>query len=755
MEFQYLSDSNARVILSAFQMSPEELPGYAHLSRGTNSQALSECLDKSTQIITPSGLVTIEEFLGGNNSVDTTLWNGTSWVGARVFTTGKKKLTQTVLNNGISIKTSPDHSFRVVGEDGEPTWKTQSELRVGDYVLVNKTPVEGIGQIPSYNGQQLTPEMMEVLGWLTGDGNIQANRETSHSLKFFYHHSKEADIWGRHVNAVQHEKKISSEEAESIKEMYGFKSVADRRIWTTVNDSDFVRWLFSIGFKSSSEGKVVPSFISTLPEEYRSAFLRGLFSADGGISKASCGSVILTAAHDDIRHGVRQLLLTLGIRTRFSEGTTKQVFKNGSERETVVGRNKLYIKDKRAFFERVGFLQDHKQPLPKWLEGHEASEKLPLATQIKYFKKLLDSNLPRPLKRNLYGFEVENTKKRCSVSRMLSLLDKAGIEKPTWLEQYHCEQVESLTTFNEFVEMADVTMYDDTHAFIANGMVVHNSNNEYKLSAARDVGIRPLLSHFQDFLNERLFPLIDEELSKLCYLRLVGLDAETPEKEAVRIQQDAPIHMTFDDVLQTVEKRHIGRELGGKFPFNPQWQQAAQTYLTFGEIQEAFFGKEGAAKNPENQWYQNPMWFQWKSLQLQMQQFQMQQQQMQQQQQMAQQQAMAQQQGGPEQGPEGGGPEGGGQAPEGQEQPQEGQPQGQPQEGQQEQQAEPLTRNLGELQMALGKAEHQLNHTQKETLAYQRKMVNHYMDTFERDKKEAMKNIVKLATEHYEEVKDK
>jgi hypothetical protein len=109
-------------------------------------------------------------------------------------------------------------------------------------------------------------------------------------------------------------------------------------------------------------------------------------------------------------------------------------------------------------------------------------------------------------------------------------------------------------------------------------------------------------------------------------------------------------------------------------------------------------------------------------------------------------------------GPEGdGGPEGGGgQAPEGQEQAQEGQPQEQaPQGQQQEQQAEPLTRNLGELQMALGKAEHQLNHTQKETLAYQRKMVNHYMDTFEKDKKEAMKNIVKLATEHYEEVKDK
>src|SRR5579872_4144841 len=42
MEFQYLMDMNARVILSAFQMSPEELQGWTYLSRGTNNQALSE-----------------------------------------------------------------------------------------------------------------------------------------------------------------------------------------------------------------------------------------------------------------------------------------------------------------------------------------------------------------------------------------------------------------------------------------------------------------------------------------------------------------------------------------------------------------------------------------------------------------------------------------------------------------------------------------------------------------------------------------
>jgi hypothetical protein len=40
-EFQFLYDNVARTILSAFSMSPDELPGMGHLSRGTNQATLS------------------------------------------------------------------------------------------------------------------------------------------------------------------------------------------------------------------------------------------------------------------------------------------------------------------------------------------------------------------------------------------------------------------------------------------------------------------------------------------------------------------------------------------------------------------------------------------------------------------------------------------------------------------------------------------------------------------------------------------
>lgn len=42
MEFQYLADLNKRMVLAAFQTSPDEIAALSYLSRGTNSQSLSE-----------------------------------------------------------------------------------------------------------------------------------------------------------------------------------------------------------------------------------------------------------------------------------------------------------------------------------------------------------------------------------------------------------------------------------------------------------------------------------------------------------------------------------------------------------------------------------------------------------------------------------------------------------------------------------------------------------------------------------------
>ena len=150
------------------------------------------------------------------------------------------------------------------------------------------------------------------------------------------------------------------------------------------------------------------------------------------------------------------------------------------------------------------------------------------------------------------------------------------------------EQVVDIVDKNEKEEMVDVEVFDNTHAFVLQGMVVHNSNSEFKLTAARDTGLRPLIMKWEEFFNHRLFPLMDPELSQLCVISLSGLDAQSRDQEAVRLQQETGLHMTYDEVRKGVDKPIVGERMGGEFPFSERYQLIADKYLTAGELVSNF-----------------------------------------------------------------------------------------------------------------------------------------------------------------------
>jgi hypothetical protein len=150
-----------------------------------------------------------------------------------------------------------------------------------------------------------------------------------------------------------------------------------------------------------------------------------------------------------------------------------------------------------------------------------------------------------------------------------------------------------------------------------NNQALSESNNEYKMEAARDLGIRPLLAEFEDFVNSTLFPLLDEQLAKLCRVRLIGLDALTQEKEAIQLQGDAPLHMTTNQILSKVEKKPLPKAMCGDFLLNPQWQANIDKYVPVGAILEEFLGIAGASKDPKWQYVRDPFWFQAQQMQMQ------------------------------------------------------------------------------------------------------------------------------------------
>lgn len=144
----------------------------------------------------------------------------------------------------------------------------------------------------------------------------------------------------------------------------------------------------------------------------------------------------------------------------------------------------------------------------------------------------------------------------------------------------------------------------------SNQQALSEANNEWKLTAARDTGIRPLINHWQNFLNNKILPLIDPELSQLCDILLAGFDAETREKESQRLQTDQPIHMDYDEVMEETGKEPVGPSMSGEIPFNEFYRQAMDNYNFIGEIESYFMDSPGATIDPVNNYKRDQFFFQ-------------------------------------------------------------------------------------------------------------------------------------------------
>lgn len=144
----------------------------------------------------------------------------------------------------------------------------------------------------------------------------------------------------------------------------------------------------------------------------------------------------------------------------------------------------------------------------------------------------------------------------------------------------------------------------------SNSQTLSESDNSFKLEAARDSGLVPLLQHFETFFNQRLIPIIDPILAKIVVLKFAGLDAESKEQEATQLQQNMPTHMTYNEVLQHVDKPAMPAYLCGNIPFNERVQLLWDKLSNVGEIKEFFTGSIGSTLDPMLRYKRDPFFLQ-------------------------------------------------------------------------------------------------------------------------------------------------
>lgn len=146
------------------------------------------------------------------------------------------------------------------------------------------------------------------------------------------------------------------------------------------------------------------------------------------------------------------------------------------------------------------------------------------------------------------------------------------------------------------------------------------SSNEWKVTASRDRGLRPILNRIEMIINEEVLPLYSKNLSEKYHFCFVGLDAETRMEETARIQGEVSLHTSLNEARKEAKKDPI--PFGGNLILNPLLIQTLMQSMPFGVWVETFIGMEGASQRPDLQFFANASWFQWQTFSLQMMQMQ-------------------------------------------------------------------------------------------------------------------------------------
>lgn len=472
--------------------------------KGVDWHNMQSCLAGDTLIWTADrGAVGVAEYLAGASRKQARVWTGVRWSDADVFKTDEPKiLCHTTLRDGTVIDSSPDHRFRVVDEAGRLAWRAQCELQVGDYVLLNKKSYETGTVLRLPSGQAMGEDLAEVLGWATGDGSFDFGGSGSGGLnrvRLFYHPKHEGAILERHlavlesygVPARRDTYRITDERAARIRETCGWKNVEQVYPFIRIDSVKFAEWLQSLGVTSSHLGKKIPAALFMAAPPIRAAFLRGLFSADG--ANHAKRNPILSARQASIRRGVRDLLHTLGIRCCAGQG---KFVTHPTTKVVTEGQSYLKVKDRDRFFACVGFVpeQEHKQPSPVPTRNGLSdtvppSVFLPVCAAIRDADKRAGRTLLSCGERKILC-ELQGGRSGCSLQRLRTFADKAGVPLPNWLDEYNLEPVVGLENTGILVDMYDLTLHDDAHQFVANGIITHNSNRDMEFSAWMDFLIK-------------------------------------------------------------------------------------------------------------------------------------------------------------------------------------------------------------------------------------------------------------------------
>jgi FeS assembly protein SufB len=195
---------------------------------------------------------------------------------------------------GRSIKATDNHPFLALRDERRPG--RQRARYVRRWVTLGELAPGDLVAVP-----RRLPDFGEPYALPAATG-LRAPSHTSDDLMWFlgfFIGDGNLQSSGRthRVQLAVHEadEAVRAEIVRVVRDLFGLRAIEADAYRVVVNSKALVDWLIELGFSGGSHTKRVPDWVHGLPRQQRLAFLGGWVDADGYVRPDAAGSVVLTS----------------------------------------------------------------------------------------------------------------------------------------------------------------------------------------------------------------------------------------------------------------------------------------------------------------------------------------------------------------------------------------------------------------------------------------------------------------------------
>lgn len=313
-------------------------------------------------------------------------------------------------------------------------------------------------KIPSYS----SPELMELYGFLSGDGNIDKD--------------------GLKMTNV--DKELKQRFRYLCKEVFGVEAIEfiEKRIDC---NSKVIRSFFVVifGFPTIKKSRniLLPDFIFNCANDEVSSFIKGLFDCDAYVSSDK-REISIALASKGLIEQLSHLFLRFGIVTRYSE---KMNCATNTRRKIMRKYYALSIsglENLRLYAKHIGFNCNHKR---KRLNGHLSGKEntnvnvFPCGKMLRILRRDSGIVLARNIHKQLWPYEKGLINPSLAkLKEIISILENKEIDAKKLRDLMDADifwdKIKSVRKLNKDQYVYDITV-PGADNFVANGFIIHNS----------------------------------------------------------------------------------------------------------------------------------------------------------------------------------------------------------------------------------------------------------------------------------------